>query len=282
MGAAPISDLKNKLVLVTGAARGIGQGVAFEYARLGAKVILLDILSDALQATTADARKLGYDVHPFVCDVSSNEAVATLGAKVIKEFGVPDILYNNAFHAPHGSIENLDIEAIRYGLDVSVLGYLRIVKAFLNDMIARKSGWIVNTSSPNGVTPAAKFAHFGLPYNLCKAADMSMSQAMAAGLKEHNIGVSIIWPGPVNTEAITEIALTAPADFATTTKAWFEEFGATPDEVGKVFVEGVRQGKFLVTTFPNFENILVEYAKNGLDPNADYAAVFGEIDPGEN
>jgi hypothetical protein len=71
-------------------------------------------------------------------------------------------------------------------------------------------------------------------------------------------------------------------EYGTTTKAWFEEFGATPEEAGKVFVDGVRQGKFLMTSFPNFENILVEYAKNGLDPNADYSATFGEIDPGEN
>jgi NADP-dependent 3-hydroxy acid dehydrogenase YdfG len=153
----------------------VGRGVAFEYARLGATIIILDILDDTLSATASEARKLGYNVYPFVCDVSSNTAVEELGAKIIKEIGLPDILYNNAVVMPHTSIKNMDIVAIRYGLDVSVLGYLRIVKAFVNEMIALKSGWIVNTSSPNGVTPAAKFAHFGLPYNLCKAADMSMS-----------------------------------------------------------------------------------------------------------
>lgn len=100
-----------------------------------------------------------------------------------------------------------------------------------------------------------------------------MSQAMAAGLKEHDIGVSIIFPGAVNTEAVTELAGSQPPELASATKRYFEEFGATSEEVGKVFVKGVREGKFLVTTYENFENILVEFAKNGLDPTKDYSTV---------
>ncbi|OCK79496.1 NAD(P)-binding protein, partial [Lepidopterella palustris CBS 459.81] len=195
-------DLKDKLVLVTGAARGIGRAVAFEYAKHGAHLIILDILGDKLDATAADMRKEGYVVHAFVCDLASDTGIASLGAQIIKDIGVPDILHNNAFWAPQGSVEDIDIDIIRRALDISVLGYLRIIKAFVNDMMARKSGWIVNTSSPNGITPKAEWAAMGLPYNLCKAADISMSQALAAGLKKYGIGVTVVYPGSTLTEAI--------------------------------------------------------------------------------
>ncbi|XTI94335.1 hypothetical protein V2W45_1438021 [Cenococcum geophilum] len=64
--------LEDKLVLVTGAARGIGCAVAFEYASLGAQIILLDIISDKLVITAVDMRKAGYTVHAFECDLAKD------------------------------------------------------------------------------------------------------------------------------------------------------------------------------------------------------------------
>lgn len=141
-------------------------------------------------------QRAGYVVYHFMCDVSSNDGVASLGTQIIQDIGIPDAIHNNAYWAPHSYIKDVGIEAIRKALDISVLGYLRIVKAFLDKMIAWKSGWIVNTSLPNGITPPAHSAQYGLPYNLCKAADTALSQSMAAGLKAHGIGVSVIFPGP--------------------------------------------------------------------------------------
>jgi len=267
-------ELKDKLVLVTGAARGIGRSVAFEFAKRGARLILLDVLADKLDKAEEDFRKAGHTVHAYKCDVSSDDAVASVGAKIIKDVGVPDIIYNNAFWAPSGSVEDIDIPAIHRAFDISVLGYLRIVKAFVTDMIARKSGWIVNTASPNGITPTSEFASNGLPYNLCKAADISMSQAMAAGLKKYNIGVTVIFPGATLTEAIQELGGDSPTEHELATKEFFRTRGITSAAAAVEFVEGVRQGKFFVTTYPNFANILVEYAKNGLDPNANYDGIF--------
>ncbi|KAF2808135.1 NAD(P)-binding protein, partial [Mytilinidion resinicola] len=189
-----------KLILVTGSARGIGQAVAAEYAKFGARIILLDILETVHE--TADAlKKAGHTAYSFTVDLSSDKGVADLGEKIIKEIGVPDILHNNAFWAPNGCVEDIEIDGIRKALDVSVLGYLRIVKAFLTPMIERKSGWIVNTSSPNGITPPSSYAEYGLPYNVCKAADISLSQALKAGLQKYGIGVSVIYPDATKTGA---------------------------------------------------------------------------------
>lgn len=59
------------------------------------------------------------------------------------------------------------------------------------------------------------------------------------------------------------------------TRQWFEGSAITPEEAAKIFVQDVREGKFMVTSFANFDKILVEYAKNGLDPTANYSDIFG-------
>jgi len=160
------------------------------------------------------------------------------------------------------------IAGARKAFDVSVLGYLRIVKAFVTEMIERKSGWIVNTASPNGIAPPHAFAANGVPYNMCKAADISISQSMAASLKEHGIGVSVLYPGAILSNAPRQSTIKTTPEFAAAIKTFFLDKGVTPEVGVKGLIEGVRQGKFLVSTFDNFENILVEFAKNGLDPNA--------------
>jgi len=264
-------EFKGKLILITGAARGIGRAAAFEYARAGARVIILDILGDVLEVTASDLRKEGHKVDAFQCDLSSNTEVASLGEKIKENIGVPDILHNNAFFARPGSILDIDLEGARQAFDVSVLGYLRIVKAFLNEMIERKSGWIVNTASPNGIAPPHAFAANGVPYNMCKAADISISQSMAAALKEHGIGVSVLYPGAVASDAPKQPHRKTTPEFAAAIKKFFLDNAVTPEEGVKGLIEGVRQGKFLVSTFENFEKVLVEFAQNGLDPNAEYS-----------
>ncbi|KAI9740129.1 MAG: hypothetical protein M1818_004880 [Claussenomyces sp. TS43310] len=269
-----VVEFKDKLILVTGAARGIGRAVAFEYAKAGGRLIILDILEKELEETAAALREDGHTVHHFKCDLGSDSGVAALGAQIIQEIGVPDILHNNAFYAGSGTVENIDLEGVRRAFEISVLGYLKIVKAFVTDMIARKSGWIVNTASPNGIAPPIQFASNGIPYNLCKAADISISQSMAATLKKHNIGVTVLYPGAVATEASAKPHArggTVSPEYAAALKKFFLERAVSPAEAARDLLAGVREGRFFVTTFENFDRVLVEFAKNGMDPNANYS-----------
>jgi NAD(P)-dependent dehydrogenase (short-subunit alcohol dehydrogenase family) len=261
-------EFKGKLVLVTGAARGIGKGVATEYAREGARVILLDILGDKLDETVTELGEAGHTAYGFKCDLGSSEEIANLGADIIKDIGVPDIIHNNAFWAPSGSVEDIEIDVVERAFNISVLGYLRIIKSFLTPMIERKSGWIVNTASPNGITPSSWYAHHGLTYNICKAGDISMSQALVSGLKKYNIGVSVVYPGAVLTEAVLGEQGNSSDEFKQGILKKFMEVATTPEVAAKAFLAQIREGRFLVSNYPNFENILVEYAKAGLDPTA--------------
>jgi len=261
-------DFKDKLVIVTGAARGIGRGVALEFAKRGSRVIILDILEDLLKKTEAELKQAGHTVWAFTCDLGSTQDVAALGERIVKEIGVPDIIYNNAFYAPTSRLDDIEIEGIEKAFNISVLGYIRIIRAFLNHMIARKSGWIVNTASPNGITPPSSYAEYGLPYNIVKAADISLSQCLAAGLKRHNIGVSVIYPAAVLTGAVTDQTGNAPEEFKTSILKYFDNNGLTPEQAAVDFLDGVAEEKFMVTNYENWDKILVEYAKKGLDPNA--------------
>lgn len=264
-------EFEGKLVIVTGAARGLGRGMVFEYARQGATVIITDILDDQLSNTAAAMENHGYHVYCFQCDLGNNGAVAVLGEQIKKDIGVPDILHNNAMFSPHGTIENFDIAGTRQAFEINVLGYMRIVKAFLPEMITRRSGWIVNTASPNGITPPAAFAINGIPYNMTKAADISLSQSMAAALKQYNIGVSVLYPGAVWTGASEKPHQTASKEFEAAVQTFFVAQAVTPEVAARDLLAGVKAGKFLVTSFPNFEKVLVEFAQNGMDPNAEYS-----------
>lgn len=184
---------------------------------------------------------------------------------------MPDIVHNNAMYAPHGTVENIDIEGTRKAFEVNVLGYMRIVKAFVTEMIARRSGWIVNTASPNGITPPAAFAVNGIPYNLTKAADISFSQSLAATLRQYKIGVTVLYPGAVWTGASETPHGTASKEFEDALRQFFLERAVQPEVSAQALLAGVKEGKFLVTNFENFEKVLVEFAQNGLDPNAEYS-----------
>jgi len=128
-------EFKDNLVLVTGAARGLGRGVAMEYAKQGARVIITDVLGDLLSETAEDMRKEGRTVYPFQCDLSSDSEISALGEEIKRNIGVPDILHNNAMFSPHGTIENIDIDGTRKAFEINVLGYMRIVKAFVTEMV---------------------------------------------------------------------------------------------------------------------------------------------------
>jgi len=246
-------EFKDKLILVTGAGRGIGRAVAFEYASQGAKLIIIDLLDDILQQTAEAMRMKGYVVHDFQCDLASDNAVASLGIRIRKDIGLPDILHNNAFFSTSGTIENIDLDAIRKAFEVNVLGYLRIVKVFVSQMIERKSGWIVNTASPNGIAPPLQFAENGIPYNLCKAADISISQSMAATLKQYGIGVTVLYPGAVATEASKKISgKYVKPEYEAALRKFFLAQAVSPEVAARDLVEGIRQEKFFCFNVQKF------------------------------
>ncbi|KAL2829140.1 hypothetical protein BJY01DRAFT_255101 [Aspergillus pseudoustus] len=268
-------DYQDKLVLITGAARGIGRSVAQKFLKEGARVVLTDILTDQLMETAEELRHQAggssRSVYAFACDVSLSTAVSAFTETVMREAGVPDIVYNNAMFNRTGGILELDVANVERELRVNVLGYLQVSKAFLPAMIERgRGGWIVNTVSPNGIAPPPMVAANLLGYCVCKAAQISLSQCMAVALRPYNIGVTALFPDITLTEAIDTISGKASKEFEAGFATFLRNNSRSADEVAGEMVQKVKERKFFVNAYPGWEAVLVEWAKHGLDPNVDY------------
>ena len=272
-----VLDFKDKLVLVNGGAGTLGRPFCFEFARLGAKgIILLDINNDKVQKVKQDLESEGFKAWAFQTDIASDDSVSATAKQVLQDIGVPDIIHNLAVNALMGGPLDTTPDAIAKSFDVSVLGYHRVVQAFLPQMIERKSGWIINTSSPAGLTPPAIVAKRLMPYAICKAANHAHAWSLAAFLKPYGIGVSVLFPGlalpPQENvgSAVPEMGNAVPDDFQEYMKEQIMTIGQSPEEAARVMTEDLRKGEFFATGRVNYANIVREYADKGFDPNAEY------------
>jgi NAD(P)-dependent dehydrogenase (short-subunit alcohol dehydrogenase family) len=259
-----------KIVVVTGAAHGIGSALATEYAKAGARVVLADIDEKPQSSVAEMLRRAGLDARAYYCDVGSDDSVREFAAAVQADIGVPDIVHNNAVLIRSGGILDLDMASLQLQMNVNICGYIRVVKGFLPEMIQRGSGHIVNTASPNGTFPAAIVAQNLLPYCLCKAAAISMSQSMAASLTPYGISVSVVFPDVTYTETVQGLSGSSSEAFHKGFGAFLKEKGQSAEVVGKNIVDGVRSREFFVNTCPGFEDALVTWAKHKMDPARDY------------
>lgn len=200
-----------QLVLVTGAGSGIGRATAFAFAESGARVVAVDRDAESAARTAELARLIGApEAWAETVDVSDEQAMEKLAAKVAAEYGVVDVLVNNAGIGLSGSFFDTTPEDWKKVLDVNLWGVIHGCRLFGKQMAERgQGGHIVNTASaaafqPSKVLPA---------YSTSKAAVLMLSECLRAELSGQGIGVSAICPGLVNTN-ITSTAHFAGVDAA--------------------------------------------------------------------
>ncbi|MEU9701320.1 SDR family oxidoreductase [Streptomyces sp. NPDC047981] len=195
-----------QLVLVTGAASGIGRATAFAFAEAGARVVAVDRDGEGAVRTAEMARLIGApEAWGETVDVSDEQAMEKLAAKVASEYGVVDVLVNNAGIGLSGSFFATTSEDWKKVLDVNLWGVIHGCRIFGGQMAERgQGGHIVNTASAAAFQPSR-----ALPaYSTSKAAVLMLSECLRAELAGQGIGVSAICPGIVNTN------ITATARFA--------------------------------------------------------------------
>ncbi|MFE9464161.1 SDR family oxidoreductase [Streptomyces virginiae] len=195
-----------QLVLVTGAASGIGRATAFAFAEAGARVVAVDRDAEGAARTADMARLVGASEAWAECvDVSDEQAMEKLAAKVAAEYGIVDVLVNNAGIGLSGAFLDTTAEDWRKVLDVNLWGVIHGCRIFGKLMAERgQGGHIVNTASAAAYLPSRT-----LPaYSTSKAAVLMLSQCLRAELASKSIGVSAICPGIVNTN------ITATSRFA--------------------------------------------------------------------
>ncbi|MEU0271186.1 SDR family oxidoreductase [Streptomyces sp. NPDC006307] len=195
-----------QLVLVTGAAGGIGRATAFAFAEAGARVVAVDRDAEGAARTAELARLIGApQAWAEVVDVSDEQAMEKLAEKVAAEYGVVDVLVNNAGIGMAGSFFDTTSEDWKKVLDVNLWGVVHGCRLFGGQMAERgQGGHIVNIASAAAFQPSRE-----LPaYSASKAAVLMLSECLRAELAGQGIGVTAICPGIVNT------SITATARFA--------------------------------------------------------------------
>ncbi len=189
-------ELKGQTAIVTGAAQGIGLGIAIRLAREGMHVWLADINPTVLAATTASLREVGATVWDFVGDLSQPEPVQQLFDAVKSKSNTLHLLVNNAADLKRHRLFDEPPELLDDQLANNVRGPYLCAKAAAAIIRDNGGGNIISISSVGGL----RAQWHGLPYDVTKGAIDAMTRAMAIDLAEYNIRVNAIGPGATFTE----------------------------------------------------------------------------------
>lgn len=175
-------------VLITGAGSGLGQALAHRFAAAGAQVACVDIHLDRVQATMATLTGEGHAA--YAADVGSDDAMEALAESVLANWGVPDVLINNAGIASGGDVLEAPISEWRHLWEVNVLSVVRGTKLFLPAMLERGSGHVVSTASFAGLAGPPGL----MTYGVSKAAVVAFSEQLRAECHGTGVDVSVICP----------------------------------------------------------------------------------------
>ena len=252
-------ELKNKVVVITGGASGIGRALADRFAAEGSRIVLADIEPKALEEEAAELRARGATVLAVPTDVTRPEQVQALCDRTVAEFGRVDVVCNNAGVAVSGPAWEQTVADWEWVLGVNLWGVIHGVRTFVPVMLRQGGeGHIVNTSSVAGLTTAP----FMSIYNVTKHAVVTLSETLHKdlGLLGVPIKVSVLCPGFVRTR-ILEADRNRPANLRETAVArhdpQLEEMareaiatGLPPAEAAAQVVDAVKNERFYVLTHP--------------------------------
>ncbi len=189
--------LNNKIALVTGGSRGIGEEVAKLYAKAGAHVIVSSRKQEGVDAIADNINQNGGKATAMACHIGNHGAIETLMETIKKDFGRVDILVNNAAANPYfGHILDTPFSALKKTIEVNIEGYFLMSQLAGQMMRDSGGGCIINTASVNGVTPGPMQ---GI-YSITKAAIISMTKAFAKECAPQNIRVNAVLPGLTDTK----------------------------------------------------------------------------------
>lgn len=191
-----MSQLKNKVAIVTGASRGIGLAMAEVFAREGATVVICGRKQDTLDQAAASLKGLAGRVVPSACHVGKLDELQRLVDTTTRQFGKIDILVNNAAtNIAQGPAIEMDDGQFDKMVEVNLKSAYRLMRLVAPGMCARGSGSIINIASIAGMRPQ----YHGLLYSMTKAALIMMTQSYAVELGPKGVRVNAIAPGLVQT-----------------------------------------------------------------------------------
>lgn len=261
-----MQEFKDKVAVITGAASGIGLGLARRCVREGMRVVLADVEHDALNKAQKELTAMGGNVLPVVTDVSKANDVEKLAEKTIEYYGAVHLLCNNAgVSGADGLIWDVSLADWEWAMGVNLWGVIHGLKIFVPLMLAQETeGHIVNTASTAGLLPY----HPGATYHVTKHGVVALSEHLHRSLAEKNAKVkaSVLCPGFVKTRILSSLR-NQPAECRVETSArplspeaeeaaWKyveKEFKVlSPEQTADMVFTAVREERFYILTHPEF------------------------------
>ena len=220
--------LEGKTALVTGAARGIGKAIAIRFAEAGANIAFtVRKVDDNMKSVEAQISALGVKVKPYVSDAADFEATHKVVEQVKEDFGVIDILINNAGITRDGLMMRMSEDQWDSVINVNLKSAFNFTHAITPIMMRQKSGSIINLTSVVGVTGNAGQAN----YAASKAGVIGLTKSMAKEIGSRGIRVNAIAPGFITTDMTDAL----PEEVR---KEWAKQIplrrGGTPQEVANL------------------------------------------------
>ncbi len=236
--------LEGKTAFVTGAASGIGRGLADRFAAEGMKVVLADIEEAELSRAVKEIEATGAEVRGVVCDVSRRASVEDAAQRAFEAYGNVHVVCNNAGVSPFGNLVDTTAGDWEWTVGVNLMGVIHGIQTFVPHMLSHGyGGHVVNTASICGLMP--------LPgcgvYAATKYAVVGISEVLKLEVGSQGIGVSVLCPSFVNTR-LHDSTRNQPAESRVTTEV--PDFvktalagGSTPAEMAEQVVDGIRRNK---------------------------------------
>ncbi len=199
-----IMDFKDRVAIVTGAARGIGEATAWAFAKRGATSVIVDINGEGAEKVASEIRAKGFNAVAYTTDVSDKEAVDALVDDVFEKYGRIDILVNNAYiSGGYAIVTETSQETWDSVIAVNLTGCFNFSRAVAAKMIPKKYGKIINISSGAGTNGSLSS---GVQYPASKAGIIGLTLGLAGDLAPYGINVNCITPGLIRTWEPEEMA----------------------------------------------------------------------------
>lgn len=241
-------DMAGKVAVITGAASGIGEGLARKAHAMGMRLVLADVVVEPLNALAQELGALA-----VVTDVSNAESVDQLAEAAYAKYGRVDLLFNNAGVMAAGNSWEIDLQRWRRALDINLFGVLNGIRAFVPRMLASgKPARIINTASVGGFLASPLMA----PYSASKFAVVAMTESLRAEMELMGapISVSLLAPGPVKTGIFRDPcgpeASDAARGFVAQMVQLTEQYGISPEELAERAFAAISEDRFWLIPQP--------------------------------
>jgi NAD(P)-dependent dehydrogenase (short-subunit alcohol dehydrogenase family) len=233
-----MSNLDGKRVVITGAASGLGRSLALALARKGCRIAVVDINTEGAGETLEMVVRNGGSGEIYELDVGVVADFDAMADHFFKSWGGVDLLINNAGVAVGGFVGNIPLEQWEWIIGINFWGMIYGCHCFIPRMKAQGGGHIMNVASAMGITSLGELA----PYNISKAAIISLSETLSIELAPYNIGVTALCPMFFNTNLIDNTRYETEMEYEIANAA-FTCARITCDEVAEAALKAVEKGR---------------------------------------